>query len=154
MSAFKKFETARDLKGFLHNCVVSKGSPDTSGIEEEIVVLKENGKPFSLEEYQSFVKELVLGLPGGELAHDENLTGTIPLIKGGRTEIGSVNPETNTMLIEFAHKPVTTSHELHQQSQSFGAILKKTASRNGCYTLGYGLVPSIEWDDFWTYQAI
>lgn len=150
----KRFETIQELKDFLYNSVESDGRSDLSGLEEEIILLKKDGKPFDLDKYQSFVRSLVSNLPEGKLEFDESLIGKSHLVKGGTSKIGSIKPETNTTLIEFAHKPSKTSHELYKQSNFLKNALKESTSDFDCCLLGYGLVPSMEWSDFWTYNAI
>lgn len=143
-----EFRSEEHVIAYLIDQIVSNGNPHLAGLEEEIIVLDADGKPLSHRKFQSFLSDLILSLPSGEVIAGQSVhSESIPVLRG-KFQHGLVQPETNTTLVEYAHAPTMDAVSSSLQSQTFTAALMKTASRHGLVVIGAGSVPTMAWDDF------
>lgn len=150
----KEYANVRALKDCLYQSVRANGNGALGGIEEEIVILKPTGKPLSVPDYERFITALAEKLPDGQIIWGKNILTGHDMVEGAHSTIGDIRPETNTTIIEFSHKPASSSHDIYRQSLAFHEVLKAQAKEDALLVLGCGVVPTIAWEDFWSYDAI
>jgi gamma-glutamylcysteine synthetase len=117
-------------------------------------MLSKEGKPFTFEQFQGLMSDFIPGLPNGKIRTGKNIIDGSPMILGGESSLGSIQPETNTTLIEFAHTPQDATWKINEQSRLFCDHLKHFAHNSEIAVIGSGVVPTICWNDFKRYQAI
>ena len=144
----QQFNSAESVIDYFRSEVKKNGTADLAGIEEEIIVVDQQGKPLSHQRFQHFLSDLIRNLPEGEVIAGRSLHGGIlPVLKGVFSG-GYVQPETNTTLVELAHAPRDQAWGIYQQSKDFTTQLKLTAAEHGIHVIGGGVVPTMHWDDF------
>lgn len=148
------FREENEVIQFLCGQIEQNGDPTLSGLEEEIVVVTQDGKPLPHKEFQRFLGGLIRSLPEGEILSGRSVNGEeLPVLRGIFKD-GWIQPETNTTLVEYAHKPTADSWACYRQSKNFSKILAETAERHGLYVIGAGVVPTISWEDFICCDAV
>jgi gamma-glutamylcysteine synthetase len=143
-----EFRSPKAVVDFFRSEVTKNETPDQAGLEEEIIVLDHEGKAISHERFQEFLWDLISALPQGLAIAGTHIDGsTIPVLMGTFSD-GSIQPETNTSLVEFAHNPCDSAWGHFIQSRRFSKQLHATAANHGLYVVGSGAVPTMSWGDF------
>ncbi|GEM_PF-3361160 len=147
----RRFASAEEVGSFFYSEIIRNGTPELSGVEEEIIILSQNGKPILHDEFQVFLQDLLRALPNGQATPGRTLSGDVlPVLKGTFNQ-GHIKLETNTAVVEYAHAPRDNVWALCRQSNDFLEILERVATKHGLILLGSGVVPSVPWEDFKKY---
>lgn len=147
----QKFRSPQQIMDFLQKEITEKGTAGLAGLEEEIIVLTKEGIPLSHAELQAFLSEIVENLPQGKIHPGKSVFGDVLHFNKGTFQFGSVNQETNTALIEYAHKPCSSAWTTFCQSNLFLKVLEQAADDHSLMLLGAGAIPNIPWEAFKKY---
>lgn len=137
----------REAIEYLRASVRANGSRTLGGVEEEIGLLcQADGTPPSVEQLEAVVIAVVARLGGYTMPVHMDTGETREL--SAKFDIGTINVETNTSIIEFAHKAQHNSHAIADQSAKFSAALNEAAHDQGLVAIGTGFMPTATTQDF------
>jgi glutamate--cysteine ligase len=150
----REFRSVNEVLYFLDQQIRENGNPGLGGPEEEILVLDQEGKPVIHEKFQELLEDLIKALPSGKCYSGPSAEGEVIRALKGTCDFGGIQPETNTTLIELAHRPRLSSLGIFGQSRRFASILAEIAQQHGMIAIGGGAAPTISWEDFYEKEAV
>lgn len=148
----KSFKSVNNVIETLAEEIETKGNANLGGLEQEVMTLDSNGQliPYS-NEYECFLSNAIQEASkyddkDAETEYGDCIHGGKMLV-GGKVSYGSFNPETSTLIIEFAHAAGTDAWQTLEASVKATNAIDKAAQKNGYNLLALGGVPTANLED-------
>jgi len=132
--------------------IITKGNNELGGMEQEIMTLDSEGHLIPHSDFhQEFIKTAIkeaerFDNQPAKIKYGECLLGGNMII-GGEVSYGSFNPETSTLITEFAHAAATDAWHTFNSSNKAIYAVTKAADKLSYNIVGSGMIPNADLDD-------